>query len=147
MVSPPLCHSDRSASGVEESTTWDDKPTQGKTCYLGRFLDSLRSLGMTCRGVFRSTKRVIFATEPAPRRGWMALGQRRYIVPCIREYHSTAQVIFATWRAADCRPYDTFVPFYRILNVFITNLRFENCQLSTVHCQFKSFLTRWPDYC
>ena len=36
-----------SASGVEESTTWDNEPTQDKTCYLGRFLDSLRSLGMT----------------------------------------------------------------------------------------------------
>ena len=35
------------ASGVEESTTLDKKPPQDKTCYLGRFLDSLRSLGMT----------------------------------------------------------------------------------------------------
>ena len=29
-----------SASGVEESTTLDNKPTQDKTCHLGRFLDS-----------------------------------------------------------------------------------------------------------
>ena len=36
----PIYHSDRSASGVEESTTWDDEPPQDKTCYLGRFLDS-----------------------------------------------------------------------------------------------------------
>ena len=45
----PLCHSDRSASGVEESTTLGNKPAQDRTCCLGRFLDSLRSLGMTCR--------------------------------------------------------------------------------------------------
>ena len=38
-----------SVSGVEESTTWDNEPPQGKTCCLGRFLGSLRSLGMTCR--------------------------------------------------------------------------------------------------
>ena len=30
-------------------------------------------------GWSRLTERVIFATVPAPRRGWMALGQRRYI--------------------------------------------------------------------
>ena len=40
-----------SVSGAEESTTLEDEPTQGKACNLGRFLDSLRSLGMTCRGV------------------------------------------------------------------------------------------------
>ena len=37
-----VCHSDRSVSGVEESTTLDNEPPQDKTCYLGRFLDSLR---------------------------------------------------------------------------------------------------------
>ena len=30
-----------------------------------------------------------------------SLGQRRYIVPCIGWYHSTLQVVIATWRAAD----------------------------------------------
>ena len=35
---------------MEESTTWQKVPTQGKICYLRRFLGSLRSLGMTCRG-------------------------------------------------------------------------------------------------
>ena len=45
---PPLCHSDGHASGVEESTTLDNEPPQDKPSYLGRFLDSLRSLGMTC---------------------------------------------------------------------------------------------------
>ena len=38
---PPFCHSDRSASGAEESTTWDKEPPQDKTCHLGRFLGSL----------------------------------------------------------------------------------------------------------
>ena len=40
-----------STIGVEESTTWDDEPPQDKICNLSGFLDSLRSLGMTCRGV------------------------------------------------------------------------------------------------
>ena len=47
-----VCHSDRSASGVEESSTLENEPPQDKACYSGRFLDSLRSLGMTCREVF-----------------------------------------------------------------------------------------------
>ena len=50
-TTPHVCHSDRSVSGVEESTTLVNEPTQNKTCYSGRFLDSLRSLGMTCRYV------------------------------------------------------------------------------------------------
>ena len=37
---PQVCHSDRSVSGVEESTTLDKEPTQGKTGNSGRFLDS-----------------------------------------------------------------------------------------------------------
>ena len=36
----PFCHSDRSASGVEESTTLENEPTQDNTCHLGRFLNS-----------------------------------------------------------------------------------------------------------
>ena len=48
---PLLCHSDRSVSGVEESTTWEKEPTQGKICHLSGFLGSLRSLGMTWRWV------------------------------------------------------------------------------------------------
>ena len=35
-----VCHSDRSVSGVEESTTLVKEPPQGKTCYLRRFLGS-----------------------------------------------------------------------------------------------------------
>ena len=31
------------------------------------------------------------------------MNHRRYIVPYMRWYHSPAQVIIATWRAADCR--------------------------------------------
>ena len=38
-----------------KSATWEDSSTP---------------LGMTYRGWSRSTKRVIFVTEPAPRRGW-----------------------------------------------------------------------------
>ena len=34
---------------MEETTTLGNEPTQDRTCCLGRFLDSLRSLGMTCR--------------------------------------------------------------------------------------------------
>ena len=36
----PICHSDRSASGVEESTTLEKEPPQDKTINLGSFLDS-----------------------------------------------------------------------------------------------------------
>ena len=39
---PPICHSDRSASGVEESTTWDNESPQDKIRNLRGFLDSLR---------------------------------------------------------------------------------------------------------
>ena len=38
---PTFCHSDRSVSGVEKSTTLLKEPTQGKICNSGRFLDSL----------------------------------------------------------------------------------------------------------
>ena len=65
-----VCHSDRSVSGVEESTTWDDEPPQDKICCLRRFLDSvsLARNDMPGGGFVLST-RVIFATVPAPRRG------------------------------------------------------------------------------
>ena len=100
---PPLCHSDRSDSGVEESSTLDNEPTQDKICNLSGFLDSLRSLGMTCRGVVPFNRTGCIRNGASPWRGWMALGQRRYIVPCIGWYHSSPQVIIATWRAAGCR--------------------------------------------
>ena len=87
---PPLCHSDGRVSGVEESTTWQKVPTQGKICNLRGFLDSLRSLGMTCRGV------ILFFSP---------------------------QVQHPPWRAAGCRPYDTFVTNYRVFNVSIIVLR------------------------
>ena len=63
------------------------------------------------RGTFVS----VYPTVPAPRRGWMALGQRRYIVPYIRWYHSTPQVEIATWRAAGCRPYGNVPRFPHFL--------------------------------
>ena len=65
-----VCHSDRSVSGVEESTTWDNEPTQDKACYLGRFLDSLRSLGMTCRGVVPFNQTGCIRYVASPWRGW-----------------------------------------------------------------------------
>ena len=40
-----------SVRGVGESATSEEEPTQDKACNLGRFLDSLRSLGMTYRQV------------------------------------------------------------------------------------------------
>ena len=50
-------------SGVEESTTLDNEPTQDKTCYLGRFLDShsLPRNDMSGGGSVLSA-RVIFVT-------------------------------------------------------------------------------------
>ena len=50
---PPFCHSDRSASGAEESTTWDKEPPQDKTCHLGRFLGSLPFARNDMSGGFR----------------------------------------------------------------------------------------------
>ena len=91
-----FCHSDRSVSGVEESTTLDEEPTQAKICHLGRFLDSFHSLGMTWSvGGSVMSARVIFGTLH------VAMNHRRYIA----WYHSTAQVVFETWRAANSRPY------------------------------------------
>ncbi len=58
---PPFCHSDRSVSGAEESTTLEKEPSQGKICNLSRSLRSFHSVGITCRGV-RSTSQVVFGT-------------------------------------------------------------------------------------
>ena len=93
------------------------------------------------------------------------MNHRRYIVPYMGAYHLPAQVVFDTWRAADCRPYNTFVSYFRIFDVSITVLRFKkcenmvrcrpwilkdryknvglpnNCQLSIVNCQFKKLST------
>ena len=59
-------------------------PPQGKICHLGRFLDSLRSLGMTCRGeapfiqtgcirnvAGRFEKWNYIGRGPPGRRGWL----------------------------------------------------------------------------
>ena len=88
--------------------------------------DSSTPLGMTCRGVVPFNQTGYIRYGASPWRGWMAMNHRRYIVPYIRRYHSPAQVIYGTWRAADCRPYNTFVSLYRIFDVFITILRFNN---------------------
>ena len=42
------------------------------------------------------------------------------------------QVIHPTWRAAGCRPYDTFVSYYRLFDASIIVLRFEKCE-NVVH--------------
>ena len=124
-----VCHSDRSVSGVEESTTWDDEPPQDKICCLRRFLDSvsLARNDMPGGGFVLST-RVIFATVPAPRRGWSGdESSPLHWVPYIRYYHSTEQVVIDTWRAADCRPYGNvprFPHFSKHKTVIVTlNIR------------------------
>ena len=41
----------------------------------------------------------------------VAMNHRRYIVPYMGWYHTTAQVVLGTWRAADCRwNYGVIVP-------------------------------------
>ena len=89
--------------------TWEDSSTR------------IRSLGMTCRDVVPFnhtgyTRNVAGGRLPPLRTHWwvvpfnrtgcirgvvMAMNHRRYIA----WFHSPAQVVFATWRAADCRPY------------------------------------------
>ena len=61
---------------------------------LATWEDSSTPLGMTCRGVVPFNQTGYIRYGASPRRGWMALGQRRYIVPCIGWYHSTTQVIY-----------------------------------------------------
>ena len=101
---PPSCHSDRSASGVEESTTWQKVPTQGKICNLRRFLGSLRSLGMTCRGAVPFTGTGCIRYGASPWRGWSGdESSPLHLVSYIGSYHLTEQVVIDTWRAADCR--------------------------------------------
>ena len=82
-------------SGVEESTTLEDGPTQDKACYLSRFLDS--------HSFARNDMSICDSIQPHGLYSGrcMAMNHRRYIA----WYRSTAQVIIATWRAADCRPY------------------------------------------
>ena len=101
-------------SGVEESTTLEDGPTQDKTSYSGRFLDS-HSLPRNdmSGGWFHSTTGVVFGASPERHIGrslrfrWkvlpfnraglyskrcLAMNHRRYIA----WYHSTAGVLFGT---------------------------------------------------
>ena len=109
-------------SGVEESITFGKEPTQDKTGYSGRFLDSLCSLGMTCWQVVlriltgyicnapgtahRPFPTVSLAGRTVQPHGLfsprcLAMNHRRYIA----WFHSTKQVESATWRAANSRPY------------------------------------------
>ena len=83
---PPVCHSDRSVSGVEESTTLEKEPTQDKTCNLGRFLDSHSLPRNDISGGGSVQPHRLYLSR------CMAMNHRRYIA----SYHSTARVIFAT---------------------------------------------------
>ena len=122
-----VCHSDRSVSGVEESTTLENEPTQGKTCCLGRFLDSLCSLGMTCRGVVSFNHTGYHCNVAGGR--LPPLRTHRGVVSCIctgyiRNVPGTAH-----------RPFPTsFSGWVKMNNALHSN----NCQLSIVNCQFSS---------
>ena len=48
----------------------ENEPPQDKTCYSGRFLDSLRSLGMTYREVFPFNRTGYIRYGASPSRGW-----------------------------------------------------------------------------
>ena len=77
---------------VERSAMWQKVPAQGKNCHLGRFLDSLRSLGMTCQEVVLCYPHGLYL--PRTRNGTQAVpygftGGR---------YRSTVQVIVETHR-------------------------------------------------
>ena len=147
---------------MEESTTLEDGPTQGKTCYSGRFLDSHSFARNDTSGGGSIRPHRLYSE-----RG-MAMNHRRYIA----WYHSTTQVVFEAWRAANCRPYlrNTIQPHglywgrppgtaHRpfptvslmcalVQPTLFKNVRFlhrisnrcqpskpQNCQLSTVNCQ------------
>ena len=116
---PPLCHSDGRASGVEESTTLDNEPPQDKPSYLGRFLDSLRSLGMTCTMGSTSAPIVSTTYNAAP-----PLIHRLRAVPLPRWGRSF-------WSFPGAFP-TSFNGRTEMTNVGPPN----NCQLSIVHCQF-----------
>ena len=110
----PHCHSDRSASGVEESTTWQNEPTQDKTCHLGRFLDSLRSRNDIIDGWFHFVHT-----------GYNCHAPERHIG---RSPHTlTGGYIWTT----------SVAPIIVNCPLSIVNSK-NNCQLSTVNCQLVS---------
>ena len=65
----------------------------------------------------------------------VAMNHRRYIVPCIGWYRSTEQVVFDTWRVADCRPHIG-------LNLYIPG--FCDVQLRSTLCPFVRWLSGPP---
>ena len=159
MELPPLCHSDRSASGVEESTTWDDEPTQDKTCYLRRFLDSLRSLGMTCRGVvpFNQASSICNGASPSPGLdgvGSTPLHCSEYrVIPFTRTgcfcHVAGGRLPPLRHRPLDYRLIDTAQASKRggrLVSPITVNCQLSTEELSIVNCQFLA-LTRWPGYC
>ena len=100
------------------SAEWRNPPRWTKNHHkikLATWEDSSTPLGLTCRGVVPFNQTGYIRYGASPRRGWMALGQRRYIVPCMGWYHSTAQVVFDTWRAAGCRPYGNVPRFLHFM--------------------------------
>ena len=75
--------------------------------------DSSTPLGMTCRGggTIQSNGLYLPRCQPLAGAGWRWVNAATF-VPYIGFYHSTPQVIFATWRAADCRPYVNVQRFF-----------------------------------
>ena len=119
-----------SVSGVEESTTLEDEPPQDKACCLGRFLGSLPFARNDMSEVVPFSPHRLYSLRS------VAMGHRRYIVPCIGWYRSPAQVICETWRAAGCRPYDfaggwIFYPTY-FKNGHVRHPITVSCQLKTI---------------
>ena len=76
---PPSCHSDRSASGVEESTTWQKVPTQGIICNLSGFLDSLPFARNDISGGGTIHRHRLYSSRCQPLAGaGVAMNHRRY---------------------------------------------------------------------
>ena len=109
---PPSCHSDRSASGVEESTTWDNEPPQDKTCHLGRFLGSLP-----------------FA------RNDMSVGGSGFLHRLYLPRPGTAHRPFPTYYTERIKMNNVCRPNNCQLST--VNSIIVNCQLSIVNCQFE----------
>ena len=84
----------------------------------GGFLHSACAQGLNDRRFQFGCYKCKRTTIPALRAGWRQIAAATVGVPCIGWYHSSEQVVFDTWRSADCRPYDTFVPY----SVFLTFL-------------------------
>ena len=96
-------------SGVEESTQVADFTLRWYFLLRGGFLHSACAQGLNDRRFWFGCCGYERTTIPALRPDGGRLPPLQWGVPCFGWYHSTAQVIRPTWRAAGCRPYDTFV--------------------------------------